>query len=542
LLVRLYNHLFYEQERVMPVYITFATFLEQKGPPTTIEIGEHYLSCYLRCYLAFQYRRPELLSIKPEISEIEKVAREFDDIIVNDLLDTYHRLTKAKPDGDSTARFVVDVPRTVAELHGIISAVIIDEFQVLTDVYDKSREISLDVTNFCQWAVDSPIAPMLVSGSAVSLLITKALRGALTGRFNYWYLPPLARDDVHDLAFRLGAMMRMEMTIEFADMLWKVTAGYPNSIENLMRSQCPARRRYPSLDALEEVLIFEVSNRLANTWQHYSSEFVEHVDLLNGDGLAKKVMLWVTKYPEPPIDAAQIAKEFDVTYAEAQDALLKLYQADIIDVVSWERYEGPGDPMLRRYIEYNFRWQLEQISLEKAVQTLRDDYGKLRGDLNNALGEIGELYAALIMRSFDKREVDGETYFKAPHPVFLPKFDTLEKRGGTVVAGDKVEIDVIGEWQQVSDKSGQPQRCAWLVEAKNWSKPIPLSEVEHFFKQAGQMKEKQGYDQVTLWYFSKSGFTEPAVNALEKAGVLYSDWKHFFALARHFDLFGLPNR
>ncbi|MEM7533957.1 MAG: ATP-binding protein [Chloroflexota bacterium] len=541
-LVRLYNHLFFKQERVMPVYISFAEYLNPKKPLTMIDVAEHFLSSYLLCYLAFQYRRPDLMQEKPRIDFIRTLAAELNDVVVIERLKMFDTALAEQTTSTSPVKVAINAPKTIAGLYNQFTAVIVDEFQVLTNVYDEKRNIWYDLTDSFQQCVDSRVAPMLVSGSAVSLLINQALRGLLTGRFNYWYLAPLSRDHTHDLAFRLAALVGVEMNAEFAEMLWQVTAGYPNNVENLMRSRSPARRRYPCLDALKEVLVYEVSNRLANTWQLYSAEFNEHIGLLNGDGLAKKVMLWVTKYPDPPIDAEQIAQAFDVTYDEAQAALLKLYQADIIDLVGWERYEGPGDPMLRRYIDYNFRWQLEKISEEQAVESLNDGYNKIRGDLNNALGEIGELYVGMVMRGFDDRSIDGTTYFNFPHAILLPKFESIEKRSGTVVAGDKVEIDVIGQWTQGDPIHNTTQRCAWLVEAKNWSEPIPLPEVEHFLKQAGQMQAKEKYDQVTLWFFSKSGFTKPAINALEKAGVLYSDWKAFFALARQFDLFGLPNR
>lgn len=45
-LVKLYNHLFYAQDRVIPVYITFAHFLDLGRPLTMLEVGEHYISSY----------------------------------------------------------------------------------------------------------------------------------------------------------------------------------------------------------------------------------------------------------------------------------------------------------------------------------------------------------------------------------------------------------------------------------------------------------------------------------------------------------------
>ncbi|MEM7536938.1 MAG: hypothetical protein AAF639_32470, partial [Chloroflexota bacterium] len=51
---RVFNRLFYEQTRVMPVYISFARYLTQTERITTYEFAEHFFSGYVRSYLAFK--------------------------------------------------------------------------------------------------------------------------------------------------------------------------------------------------------------------------------------------------------------------------------------------------------------------------------------------------------------------------------------------------------------------------------------------------------------------------------------------------------
>ncbi|MFQ5616489.1 MAG: hypothetical protein ACE5GO_08525, partial [Anaerolineales bacterium] len=58
---------------------------------------------------------------------------------------------------------------------------------------------------------------------------------------------------------------------------------------------------------------------------------------------------------EEQIDVERVAQEIGIGWDDVQAALRKLHKADIVDRISWTLYQGPRDPMLRRYIEYNYR-------------------------------------------------------------------------------------------------------------------------------------------------------------------------------------------
>lgn len=61
------------------------------------------------------------------------------------------------------------------------TAVFIDEFQILADVYDPDHDRILPITNYYQKPSESLVAPIVVSGSSVSLLLGRATSGALSG-------------------------------------------------------------------------------------------------------------------------------------------------------------------------------------------------------------------------------------------------------------------------------------------------------------------------------------------------------------------------
>ena len=117
------------------------------------------------------------------------------------------------------------------------TAVFIDEFQILADVYDPDHDRIIPITNYYQKPSESLVAPMVVSGSSVSLLFGRATGGALSGRLRYKTLGPLNRSHSFDLVRRLGKLHQIAVTEAFALAVWKVTQGYPYAVESLMTSE-----------------------------------------------------------------------------------------------------------------------------------------------------------------------------------------------------------------------------------------------------------------------------------------------------------------
>lgn len=538
ILIKLFNQLFYEQTRVMPVYISFAEYRRLDRPLTFQEVGDHFMASYLACFFAFRYQRPELLRSPINIDSMRRLAHEISDPIINEILLSYDAASEKRTTGDGPARFAIHVPRSIAGVQNILTVIIIDEFQVLTNIYDPVQNVFHDLTDSFQKPVESRVAPMLVSGSAVSLLVGQALGGMLSGRFGYRYLKPLTREHAYELVFRLAVQTNMPATTEFAEAIWQLTGGYPYSISNLLYSDCPARQQLPALDALEAVVLFELGDVNGRLWQHYTEEFVKYSDLLNHTQLTKKVMFWAVKYPDQEIDAKRIAQELGVDFDEVQTTLRKLHQADIVYKIGWTLYEGPGDPMLRRYIEYNYRREIEELSQAEAIKDWQREIRQIRGHLNQARGEIGELYVRMVMRGFDGRSVDGAVYFNHPGTVLLPKFDRIERRGGIVSAGQTIEIDVLAEWS-VPDPTDNP-RGIWLVEAKYTEERIGVQAVNHFLANVKLVQAEAKYASITCWFFAKAGFTPNAEQALQQAGIYYSNWEQFYTLAYALGFLGLP--
>jgi len=537
ILVKIFNRLFYEQTKVMPVYISFSEFLGREEPITSYEFAEHYFSGYVRSYLAFHYREPNLIRSNKNFDSLRHFAQQVNDQYILELYETYELSLDAQiPSG--LISWIINFPSGEAAIRKIPTAIIVDEFQILTHVYDPRQDVYRDLTNGFQRAVETSWAPVLVSGSAISLLVSEALGGMLQGRFGYWFLKPLEQGFAHDLVYRFSDRLGIEATDELAELVYEFTGGNPYSIYCLMNSQSPERQKLPDADAMQKVLTYELSNTNGRIFQHYQQEFTKYSDELNHGTTTRRVMLWVTKFPDKLMDAEMASEALGIELGGAREALEKLRWADVVEKQGMITYKGPTDPMMRRYIEYQHAVEITRVGPERAIKDWEQEYQRILGKLNSTKGELGEMYASFVMSKFAGQMVDGAACLNRSDIAVLPSFDTIERRGGVVASGIPAEIDIIGEWHESTEE--KHESGAWLVEVKYTQQRIGIKWVQTFIQRCETFQEKASYDSVTCWYFSKSGFTKEAVAALDKAGVLYSDWEQFRLLARTCGCLGLP--
>ena len=573
ILHKLFNRLFYEQEAVLPVYISFADYLYRTKPITVYEFAEEFFLGYMRSYLGFRYRKPEFVRRQFDLPDLVDFAHEVQDEFASELCARYER-SVARSSPYSLTRWLITVPMAEARIQNMPTAVIIDEFQVLTKVYNPKNGRVNALTDRFQKASETKWAPLLVSGSAVSLLVEDALGGMLSGRFKTYPLTPLSRSHTHDLVFRLAAKHGISVNEEFAEAIWLLTEGYPYSIDTLMNSESPQRASYPDLSALVDVLVFELTDQRGQLWTLYANVFGKYSDLLNDGPTTRRVMLCVTKYPGQRIDVPQIAEELGFGVRQVRASLDKLRWVDVVRKIGLISYQGPSDPMMRRYIEYQHFLEIENLSLG-AINELQQEYESLLGKVSKHKGAMAEIHVGAIMGRFDGRKVDGGLYFNQPERVILPKFDKVELRSGVVEDGTAIEIDLIGTWtlaaKEAPQKEGKPSEQvdalrkeeaekqeeevleqaatvlesppeigAWMVQVKYTQKRRSSTDIRDFKKQVEIVSAKNQYAFVKSWYVSKGGFTKPARQLLEESGILFSDRAEFNKLANLFGFFGLP--
>ena len=138
ILHKLFNRLFHEQEAVLPVYISFADYLYRKEPITVYEFADEFFLGYMRSYLAFRYRKPEFIKRQFDLPRLYHFAQQVQDEFAIEWCEQYQE-SVAKSIPYSLTRWLIAIPMAEASIRNMPTAVIIDEFQILTKVYNPQN-------------------------------------------------------------------------------------------------------------------------------------------------------------------------------------------------------------------------------------------------------------------------------------------------------------------------------------------------------------------------------------------------------------------
>lgn len=303
ILHRLFNRFFHEQERVLPVYISFARYLDWAEPIDAYEFAEAYFTGYVRSYLVFRYRQPELHRNQGDYDDtLRTFAAEASNDFILDLCQTFDRARARQFDAaHGLMQWVINFPKGHACGKTMPTAMIVDEFQLLTNVYNPDSNRLRNLTGSFEQASETKWAPLLVSGSSIALIVEDALGGLLSGRFTPRHLPPLTQEHILDMVFRLGKRNGIAVTEALALELWHLTEGYPYPVECLLNSDCPAVERLSDEAALEEILLYELTQTSGALWSHYHREYGKYIRQVNGDQTTRQTLLWIVKHPSQRI-------------------------------------------------------------------------------------------------------------------------------------------------------------------------------------------------------------------------------------------------
>jgi predicted AAA+ superfamily ATPase len=533
ILVRFFNRLFWEQEELIPVYYSLAKYEGKAGTEAELTMpgfARETMKALAQCYLAFKRREPALVTRDREVPELLPLAREMHETELVEYLERHLSYVKHADDCTGVVSQALGSFHNLAEYTDTRLLVIIDEFQVLTDVACPWENWRHNITGFFQWPAQSRWAPLLVSGSSPSLMRRHAFGGLLQGRFRSRHVFPLPEPHAVDLVLKIARRRGLPVREEAVQALVRRTGGHPYYLSCLLSSE--AVTALESLEQVEDLFLHELGNPTGDLRQFLSQE-VEKYKQLNTTGIVAQVLYWTTRYPDRQIREEKIAKEIGVEVPEVKEALQRLAEIDLVEPQVFT-YKGLADPLIRDYIKLHYKGEVLQQGEDRVLKDWQRELRRYRGQVNNFIGEVAEVYMQGVMREFDGRTVEATEYFGLEGLRVLPEFAAVERRGGIVVQGSTIEVDLLGR-----EKEG---KRGWFVQSRYQTKPVSRPEVERFLVQAEAVQRKEKWTDLTLWFMAKRGFAETARQLMRREGVLHSDIQAFNRLARLFGFTGLPEQ
>ncbi|MCP4183246.1 MAG: hypothetical protein GY761_08000, partial [Hyphomicrobiales bacterium] len=354
LLDRLVNTVFFKPEyRVAPFY-----FRVRREDLTLREFLLEYATTFYRQYIAYCHQDP--LLYKNSIIKLEQLleypsshkavglAKESIEAFLERYNDTRYNDNRNQWDG-----FIM-IPEQLASHSGTRVAVIIDEFQdmrfyihnvdeselkrIKEERLDKPHIEGTNLTATYGRQAQSRKAPMLVSGSAVTLVFKTVMGGALGGRFDFTYLKPFS---IPDGAALLSSLLDIyspanshqpspPISPENALYASAQTGGHPYYLYCLVMSKCDSKK-FDNKDSIDRIIQYEIEQgKIYGFWQ---THFEDHRNIVNADeddALGKKIIYYFTKYNNRPVEIKEIAAKLNVAQKAVEKKIEKLYQADLV--------------------------------------------------------------------------------------------------------------------------------------------------------------------------------------------------------------------
>ena len=539
LLDRLVNTVFFKDYNVAPFY-----YKMRREKMTLRQFLLEYATTFYRQYIAYCVKDPAIFSNKNyNLSRLLGVESSHKAVLlakesIGMFMERYNENTH-KDARNHWEDFITE-PERLASYSGTRVAIIIDEFQDMKFyVYDCSNDwlkewmdknkgkpsyAAVNLTATFDRQSQSRKAPMLVSGSAVTLVFRTVMGGPLGGRFGFKYLKPLSIPDGATLITKLLLKKGVIINEENAVYISIETQGHPYYLYCCAESDFKDKD-FATREGIDSILKYEIENgKIYGFWQTHFSDNNELINNDNNIELGKKIIYYFTKYNNEPVDIKEIASKLGVPPADVEKKIENLYQADLVYRTA-ARYYTFNDVCLMRFIRFVYERDLEGIDKIS---------NKEQGAYNVVKGRFLELAVESVMWKFNKEELDGKL-FGQKGSFTAPLFNYV---GSKTVQPDNsraYQIDIYGKWE--CGLGDEHEIGAWTVECKYRRQPMTLDEAKKAIH-ASEAFLKSEYKNPGLvikhkvWLISTGGFTAELLDFIRDGGIYFSGHEEINELFR----------
>ena len=523
---RVHSKLFFEQWRTVPIYFSYQGQNLTGGP-----LAESYLREFFRQYFAFSTRK-DLSFLREGLNSLlnfaEMAGPPFSDQIIP-------RFRNAQREGDEGEMLsaAYETPRIVADEIGLPIVVFVDEFERILEVRNRDGSDPGALGKY-QVAVESWQCPHIITGSAMTLILRDIIgAGPLYGRFRVRYVRGLHSVYAAELAQKVAAADRIPISEEMAAHLAERTGGNPFYIKAIVDQAAQLGVRLDGPGELNQAIATDLIRGAiySELWQ----QVMHFVMGENQYGVRSELITFLAKYPTgkriEEEDMQRFGERVELRPVEARALFASLARADLVMEDSLGiGYSAVRDPILNEFLRLWVRMERESVPRGVLLSELQEQYQLLVRQMHEYKGYVAEQAMELLMTKWEREVVEGKDYFGVAGEVTLPRFDWVGKRELWTKAGKHVEMDVVGRYVG----------GAWVAESRYRKQEMGLGEVQTFEERAEVAREALKVDEMRLWYFSKSGFTDEAEEYMPERGILHSDEEQLNRLLRRFGIRELP--
>jgi len=537
LLQRLYNQLFKQHGKVIP----FLLEIEEENR-TLDEFSRIYYMAFISQLLSF--KKQEWLGISYAPEKMLEVSMELKLAYVTEDIKQWQLHTQYG--GSVLWRFTREAPHRLAELSGERFLVMIDEFQNINQyIYQAWPAIPenqmASLAGSYLGTVESKIAPMLITGSQVGMLM-KLIYRQLPKRFEFYFLEKFDAPNFLELGYKLSTLYGIPVTNECLMAAYSLLGGHPAYLRDVFRSKYPDKD-LTTINGLYETYLFEAGHfqgRIRAGWEEYLDAALDQINQVH----AKKIVLFLAKHNDREWTRMEIKEHCGLAEMSDQELEQKLQALVAGDLIAQGRtsvdYQGLGDPTFEKVFRLKYEKEIEQTSFEAIRQDMLGKFEEenqklktrlaartteanvLRGELNQIKGKIGEMLIKAVIR----RHSESGRYFAADdlgnnaEKIRFPRF--REIAAYTFVSHDyDIKLDILC-------RPVDALEWGLAVEVKNRdTKQTDVAEVEKFAAALQALQPRLGEigaAKLQGLIYSFNGFQELALAKLDALGIWHWDF------------------
>ncbi|MEN8220691.1 MAG: hypothetical protein ABFS56_30935 [Pseudomonadota bacterium] len=528
---RAVNRLFFEQEpedpkAVVPVYYSFPDTFENRW-----DFAIKYVENFLRWYVAFRLRQPEILQGDFNYHELLAVIR--DKLSLTEgfklTLKLFDNLLKQRviiPE-----QVALSHPRRVSDYDDSTIVMFLDEFQ-----NTRLPQYKFDVVGYMQEAVESPTCPHFVTGSSMSILAREILgRGSLFGRFRSKPIDSLTGYWGTELVNQATKYRQVTISPELAPLVAERCGGNPFYINAIVAQAAEMEQAILTEETLNQILAVDLSSGFI--WSELNDQVSRWIERINDYGITKWILYLSAIQEGEKIDLTQIQQALleqdnqDISLEKIREVLIKLSRGDLLDYLElggW--FRKVKDPILLEFLRI---WGRIEV-LGQPESTVKDDlqaqYQKLQRKIRDLKGySVCHVYMAQILHNAQRQRLPGH-YFHLDQDIEVPSFNYVRLRE-RLGPGAETEIDLHAG-------AGIEQ---WVAESK-WrsQRKVSPTEVQQFLEKAQLVKLDRNAEIMRLWFFSYEGFSPKALELMSEHGIWWSTHADLNGLLDYVKLRRLP--
>ena len=525
---RVVNRLFFmpDDRSIVPVYYSFSDQITNRW-----DFAAKYVENFLRWYAAFHLGDKSLLSeqkIKlPQLREIIRTKLKMTEGFEGSIEFLESILNKEVIIPEQAA---LSLPRHVSDYDDSTIVVFLDEFQ-----NTRLPQYNFDVVGFMQEAVESPTCPHFVTGSAMSILAREILgRGSLFGRFDSLPIEPLTGYWGAELTRKAAKTYQAEISEALTPIIAERCGGNPFYITAVVRQAAKQAQTLKDEETLNTLLAVDLSSGVI--WNELNDQISRWIERINDYGITKWILYLSAEEETQEINIERIQQKLkeregkDVSLEKIRAVLIKLSRGDLIDYKEFGGwFSKVNDPILLDFLKVWGKIEVERQNQTQVKNDLQKQYSRLKRQFSELKGYLAEVYMAQILLNSRRQKLPGH-YFHFAHEIKVPDFVHVglrEQLGG----GTETEIDVHG-WAGIEQ---------WVAESR-WHQGRKIGEkaIKQLLSKAQLLKKELDADVVRVWFFGHDGFTEEAIDLMQKNDVFWSTRSDLDALLDYVKLRRLP--